>query len=109
MEKVEEVHATICSAKEAGYILRHGGVAAVPAAYGARREGLLLKVLCQEAGKLAAWAQRFGISRAPCSGGSVPHYDLVGKEAREVLARITSCATQEVDRRCGQQDSRLAS
>lgn len=72
-----------CSAREAWPAVRRGEVAAVRASYGARREGLLVKLMCSSPERLSALAESLGIGAKPCLAGPVPHIDLTGRSARD--------------------------
>ena len=106
---MEELRAVLCPARDAPSVLRRGGIAAVAARYGARREGLFVKIMCRDAGKLAAWLRRLGIAKRPCPGGSTPHLDLAGKEAREALAKTALFMRREGERGCERRGGRAAS
>ena len=81
-QAVENTQIIFCSAREAWPVVRQGGIAAVRAFYGARREGLFVKLMCSNAEKLAALAESLGIGARPCPAECVPHINLTGGPAR---------------------------
>lgn len=79
---IENGQIVFCSAREAWPVVRRGGIAAVRAFYGARREGLLVKLMCSNAEKLAALAESLGIQARLRPVGCIPHINLTGGPAR---------------------------
>ncbi|MGB9886292.1 MAG: hypothetical protein ACPLRW_04765 [Moorellales bacterium] len=80
--------AVLCTARNAEAVVRRGGIAVVSSRYGARREGLLVKVLCRDEERLSAWLDGLSVAGRLCTCGSVPHLDLTGAEARRLLEKI---------------------